>query len=49
MGPKGSTVVHSMCSVTKELNAGGTDGVCEPWLVSELADLLTNVGPPQSV
>ena len=49
-GPKGSTVVHrciSTCSVTEELKAGGTDDVCEWWLVSTPADLFIRNANPQ--
>jgi len=41
--PKGSTVVHEWNGtsiVSKELKAGGTDDVCEWWLVITSADLL---------
>jgi len=45
-----STVVHGWictCNVTKELEAGGTDDVCERWLVSTSADLfIRNAGRP---
>jgi len=51
--PNGSTVVHrwtGMRTVTKELKAGGTDDVCEWWLISTLADLLIhNAGPQGNV
>jgi len=49
-GPNGSTLVHGWigtCNVTAKLEAGGTNGVCEWWLVSMSADLfIRNVGPP---
>ena len=48
--PKGWTVVHrwiGTCNVTEELEAGGTDDVCEWWMVSTSADLLIrNAGRP---
>jgi len=42
-GPGGSTVVYrwiGTCSVTEEVKAGGTDDVCEWWLISTSTDLL---------
>ena len=50
-GPEASTVVHkwiSTCSVTEELKAGGTDDVCEWWLVSTSADLFIRNASPQT-
>jgi len=47
--PKGSTVVHEWNGtsiVSKELKAGGTDDVCEWWLVITSADLLIRYAYP---
>jgi len=54
-GPEGSIVVHrwiGTCSVTEELKAGGTDDVCELFLVStgmSAVLLVRNAGLPGNV